>query len=148
MIDDALNIQEKSHTGIGPSIASLIAQDIQKRSDYGKEKYGEELKAFNDRDSLVDAYQEALDLAAYLKQSLLEAKSKKILNDLANNKCLQYTFDKPVTVIIEFQASTTIVSLTNIKVIASPEPKVIRFIDENNVIVSYVLSEIKNLLIY
>jgi hypothetical protein len=38
----------------------------------GAAKYGTRLQPFNGRDSLVDAYQEALDLVVYLRQRIEE----------------------------------------------------------------------------
>jgi hypothetical protein len=40
----------------------------------GIAKYGTPLQTFNGRDPLIDAYQEALDLAVYLKQAIMERK--------------------------------------------------------------------------
>ncbi len=53
-------------------IGPLVLQDIQARIDAGKEKYGTLLQTHNCRDALMDAYQEAIDLCMYLKQSMLE----------------------------------------------------------------------------
>ena len=56
-----------------PAIQDLVIADIQERKEWGTKKYGTPLQAFNGRDSLLDAYYEVLDLAAYLKQALVEA---------------------------------------------------------------------------
>lgn len=53
-------------------IAELVRADIEKRAQLGEKKYGERLKPFNNRDGLVDAYEEALDLCMYLKQVIIE----------------------------------------------------------------------------
>ena len=50
----------------------LVIEDMQKRDHIGREKYGTPLQAFNGRNPLIDAYQEALDLVVYLKQALIE----------------------------------------------------------------------------
>lgn len=55
-----------------PYIWDLVRRDIQQREDYGVSKYGTRLQPFNGRNSLVDAYQEALDLAVYLRQRIYE----------------------------------------------------------------------------
>ena len=55
-------------------IAKLVEKDIEERVQKGKIEYGERLRAFNGRDALQDAYEEALDLALYLKQALIETK--------------------------------------------------------------------------
>jgi hypothetical protein len=41
----------------------LVLEDMQERHRVGTERYGTPLQAGNQRDSLLDAYQEALDLA-------------------------------------------------------------------------------------
>lgn len=58
--------------GEGPEIGTLVIADIEGRIRKGVDTYGEPLKAHNGRDSLVDAYQEALDLAIYLRQAIEE----------------------------------------------------------------------------
>jgi hypothetical protein len=42
----------------------------------GVRKYGTPLQAHNGRDGLMDAYQEALDLAVYLRQLIAERDGK------------------------------------------------------------------------
>lgn len=49
-----------------------VIKDLQARSIIGVKKYGTVLKTHNGRNCLMDAYQESLDLAAYLKQRLME----------------------------------------------------------------------------
>ncbi len=49
-----------------------VIADIEARKAIGLAKYGTLLQPFNGRNPRVDAYQEALDLAQYLKQGLLE----------------------------------------------------------------------------
>lgn len=56
----------------GQSVTDAVIADMLLRREQGTKKYGTELQANNGRDALVDAYQEALDLAMYLKQELLE----------------------------------------------------------------------------
>ncbi len=56
----------------GRPIADLVAADIAARKAAGIEHYGVPLQAHNGRDALLDAYQEALDLACYLRQALAE----------------------------------------------------------------------------
>jgi hypothetical protein len=53
-------------------ILPLIIEDLQKRDARGSRKYGTTLQSHNGRDSLVDAYQEALDLCMYLRQAICE----------------------------------------------------------------------------
>jgi len=59
-------------TGDGESVTDAMIQDLVDRREAGKKKYGTELKTNNGRDPLVDAYQEALDLSAYLRQEIME----------------------------------------------------------------------------
>ncbi len=56
----------------GPAIQDLVIADIEERKRLGLKRYGSLLKANNGRDALLDAYQEALDLAMYLKQEIEE----------------------------------------------------------------------------
>lgn len=55
-----------------PAIWSLVIKDMVDRDLVGKERYGHRLQGGNGRDALVDAYQEALDLACYLRQVIWE----------------------------------------------------------------------------
>lgn len=54
------------------SVVDAVAADLEQRRAFGCRKYGTELRTQNGRRALVDAYQEALDLACYLKQVLME----------------------------------------------------------------------------
>jgi len=53
-------------------IQSLVMEDIAARRREGIRKYGTPLQAWNDRDAIVDAYEEALDLVCYLRQLIEE----------------------------------------------------------------------------
>ena len=55
-----------------PAIWSLVIEEMQARDQLGRKRYGTPLQAHNGRDALVDAYQEALDLAVYLRQAIYE----------------------------------------------------------------------------
>lgn len=50
----------------------LVMDDMAARRETGIGRYGTPLQAHNGRDALVDAYQEALDLAVYLRQAIYE----------------------------------------------------------------------------
>lgn len=52
--------------------AQLVIADVEGRKQLGLRKYGTLLQAFNGRNALMDAYQEALDLLMYLRQALEE----------------------------------------------------------------------------
>jgi len=53
-------------------IWELVVEDMRERDRVGRQRYGTPLQAHNGRDALVDAYQEALDLAVYLQQAIEE----------------------------------------------------------------------------
>lgn len=54
------------------SIWDLVIEDMRARDHLGRSRYTTPLQAHNGRDALMDAYQEALDLAVYLRQALEE----------------------------------------------------------------------------
>lgn len=73
----------------GPHMHDLVAEDLRElfagvpgacavaaalagRKRLGVERYGQPLQAFNGRDALRDAYEEALDLLVYLRQVQVE----------------------------------------------------------------------------
>jgi hypothetical protein len=55
-----------------PAVWDLVIHDMEVRDKDGFRKYGTRLQPFNGRDSLIDAYQEALDLCVYLRQAIYE----------------------------------------------------------------------------
>lgn len=55
-----------------PSIQSLVRVDMDVREQVGTARYGTPLRGFNGRDMLRDAYEEALDLATYLRGAIYE----------------------------------------------------------------------------
>lgn len=59
-----------------PAIWDLVITDMNARDAMGERKYGTRLKPHNGRDVLKDAYEEALDLAVYLRQALYERDAK------------------------------------------------------------------------
>lgn len=78
-------------------IADLVIEDIKKRKEFGKKKYGVPLRANNGRNALQDAYEEAQDMMLYLKQRLVEEeRSEQLWKDedtieLEYNLALQVT---------------------------------------------------------
>ena len=50
-----------------PFIQDLVIADMEARKQHGITKYGTALQSGNGRDMLKDAYEEALDLAVYLR---------------------------------------------------------------------------------
>lgn len=73
--------QPPPKSNAGPAIWDLVIADMQERHQIGIERYGTPLQAFNGRDSLVDAYQEILDLAVYLRAKIHEEESLASLKD-------------------------------------------------------------------
>jgi len=59
-----------------PASWDLVIEDMKKRDAFGRKKYGTPLQPHNGRDALVDAYQEVLDLAAYLRTEIYERDGK------------------------------------------------------------------------
>jgi hypothetical protein len=53
-----------------PATWELVIADMRERDRIGRRKYGTPLQPCNGRDSLVDAYQEALDLCVYLRNEI------------------------------------------------------------------------------
>ncbi len=58
------------------AIWPLVIADMQARDAVGRERYGTPLQPFNGRDALMDAYEEALDLCAYLRQAIEERRGE------------------------------------------------------------------------
>lgn len=58
--------------GVGIAVWDLVVKDMRERDRMGARKYGRRLRARDGRDGLVDAYQEALDLAVYLRKRIEE----------------------------------------------------------------------------
>lgn len=59
-----------------PRSWDLVLADMAERDQFGKSKYGTSLQPGNGRDALADAYQEALDLAVYLRTAMYERDGK------------------------------------------------------------------------
>lgn len=55
-----------------PAVWPMVIRDMELRDQLGRERYGTPLQPFNGRHVLRDAYEEALDLAVYLRQALFE----------------------------------------------------------------------------
>jgi hypothetical protein len=54
------------------SVQDRLIAEIQARRDLGTARYGTPLMTHNGRDALQDAWEEAIDLAAYLTQMRME----------------------------------------------------------------------------
>lgn len=64
--------QPAPRANTGPAVWDLVVADMRERDETGLRRYGTRLQPLNGRDALVDAYQEALDLAVYLRQAIYE----------------------------------------------------------------------------
>lgn len=64
--------QPKPTPNGGCGVWDAVIDDMRGRDALGRSRYGTKLQPGNGRDALRDAYEEALDLAVYLKQALLE----------------------------------------------------------------------------
>jgi len=60
-----------------PIVHELVIEDVRQRLAYGTARYGTGLQPFNGRSALRDAYEELLDLAAYLRQRIWEEENPK-----------------------------------------------------------------------
>ena len=68
----ALNEHQPAPQPSTGDVWALVLADMEDRRRLGIERYGTPLQPHNGRDALVDAYQEALDLAVYLRQAIEE----------------------------------------------------------------------------
>lgn len=68
---------------INEDIKEEILRDMVSRSYFGEKKYSVPLRTFDGRSSLVDAYQEALDLTVYLYKNYLETGKNKRMHNAA-----------------------------------------------------------------
>jgi hypothetical protein len=53
-------------------VTQAVIADLKEREQVGIKRYGRTLGTFNGRSALLDAYEEVLDLAQYIKQVLME----------------------------------------------------------------------------
>ena len=70
-----------------PPVVDEVIEDMYLRKQSGIRTYGVALQPFNGRNSLQDSYEEALDMAIYLKQAIIEReKMMDLLHAMANAK--------------------------------------------------------------
>jgi hypothetical protein len=55
---------------VGGDVWLLVLEDMAARRDFGLAKYGQPVQVGCGRDALIDAYQEVLDLAVYLRKEI------------------------------------------------------------------------------
>jgi hypothetical protein len=70
-MSDVVDKQDLPHPGVN-EISPLLIRDMEEKAARGAKKYGLPLESFNGRDAVKDAYQEVLDLAMYLRQTVEE----------------------------------------------------------------------------
>ena len=64
--------QPEPVTNDRPAVWPLVIMDMANRDHVGRLRDGVSLQPHNGRDALRDAYKEALDLCAYLRQAIME----------------------------------------------------------------------------
>jgi hypothetical protein len=57
---------------VEPYVHDLVADDVRRRGELGKRRYGTKLQPFNGRRSLQDSYEELVDAACYTLQAKIE----------------------------------------------------------------------------
>ena len=67
-----VNEQRKPKKNKLPAIWDLVIEDMRARDQVGLKRYQTRLQPFNGRDAMIDAYQEILDAAVYLRQLIYE----------------------------------------------------------------------------
>lgn len=64
--------QEPLHSAVGEAVIDLVMDDIRARDQRAVRRQATRIRAFNGRDALRDAYEEAIDLVICLRQELAE----------------------------------------------------------------------------
>lgn len=74
-----MKMRNKKHT---EATWNLVIEDMRKRNEFGKNKYGVylSLTSSSSLDMLQHAYEEALDLAVYLKQEIIKREQVALQN--------------------------------------------------------------------
>lgn len=62
-------------------VQDMVIEDILERKEHGIRKYGTPVQADNGRDMMLDAYEEILDLAVYLRGAIEEGKSFEVRSE-------------------------------------------------------------------
>ena len=73
---DLFEDQPLPKKSIYPEVYQLLTEDLETRYRIGMQRYGKALQPFNGRDALRDAYEEAIDLAFYIRQAIYERDKK------------------------------------------------------------------------
>ena len=75
-MNDVIDKQPWPQENNNPHVWDLVIKDMQDRDHFGLDKYKTHLQPYNGRSSLLDAYQEALDLVVYLRKEIFERLGK------------------------------------------------------------------------
>lgn len=75
LASDATVAEPRPIGGTGEPVFDEVIADMEARKAYGIHTYGEPLRTFNGRRMLVDAYQEAIDLALFVKGEIMERRA-------------------------------------------------------------------------
>lgn len=89
----AVDQQPTPTTSNRASAHDLVIADLNERKAMGLKKYNTLLQPMNGRDSLVDAYQEVLDLAAYLRNEIAERQELRAEIRRLLDLCAQHGID-------------------------------------------------------
>jgi hypothetical protein len=76
-MDEMPQKQPEPKANDNPHSWDLVLQDMAARDAFGAAKYGVHLQPGNGRDTLRDAYEEALDLCVYLRTAIFESESSR-----------------------------------------------------------------------
>ena len=77
-------------------VAVRVMDDLTERYEKGLEEYGKPLTPFNGRNALQDAYEEALDMALYLKQALMEEQYHAPFFHQLEDKVIDWAFARDI----------------------------------------------------
>jgi len=84
--DDCKYAQSSPNTPEPPPIESnrvsvweLVIEDMKERDKIGREKYKMPLRAYDGRNSLIESYQECLDMAVYLRKAIEEQEEQVLM---------------------------------------------------------------------
>ncbi|MGH3795969.1 MAG: hypothetical protein ACRDSP_13890 [Pseudonocardiaceae bacterium] len=114
-----------------PSVQAAVRADLESRERLGIERYGTPLQPHNGRDGIRDAYEEALDLACYLRQVLIERGVRRtpdedmridadLLGDVIQEACPQWMSDGAARELVE-GVLANLASIEGVTVLRGPD---------------------------
>lgn len=78
-------------------VLDYVIRDLIERAEVGRGRYGTYLMTHNGRDALMDAYQESLDLAMYIKQEIIERERRNAIHRTRHNHSPSNKKARPTT---------------------------------------------------